>query len=323
MPRGARAGRRRQSARGADVHGVLLVDKPAGLTSAEVVRRLKAKVGGKVGHLGTLDPFATGLLPMCLGEATKIAQFLNASDKEYEGTIALGVATDTGDLTGELRHERPVPGLTDADLDGVVAAFSGPLMQTPPMYSAIKRAGVPLYKLARQGIEIEREPRPISIHDLSLTRCDHSHLGFRVSCSKGTYIRVLAEDIGTALGTVAHLKSLRRTGFGDFRLEQGAVDPLRWDPDTGGMPLSIRDALGDMPIVSLPRRAVDAVRRGQPWVLREFGPRQAGPGRALFVGETGAAVAVVECDSGRWRFARVLKSDLSLQDEGTVVAPAG
>jgi tRNA pseudouridine55 synthase len=288
------------------VDGILVVDKPEGVTSAEVVRRVKRKLCCKVGHLGTLDPFATGLLPLCLGEATKIAQFLNTADKRYEGVIALGVATDTGDRTGAVREERPVPEIDAAALAAIAARFTGPSMQTPPMYSAIKRGGVPLYKLAREGVEVERDPRAIVIHELHLEPLGERRIAFRVSCSKGTYIRVLAEDIGRELGTVAHLEELRRTGFGPFRLDQGAVDPDAWQPASRAGLVSIRDALGHLPVVSLPARAAVAARRGQAWVLRELGPAGASAERVLLLDASGEPLAVVERSAKGWRFARVL-----------------
>lgn len=294
------------AARRPQVHGILLVDKPEGITSAEVVRRVKRRIGTKVGHLGTLDPFATGLLPLCLGDATKVAQFLNTSGKVYEGTVRLGVATDTGDRTGSVRDEKPVPAVTAAELDRVVEQFTGPVTQTPPMYSAIKRAGVPLYKLAREGVEVEREPRTVVIDELRLEPRGDERLAFRVACSKGTYVRVLAEDIGRALGTVAHLEELRRIGFGAFRLDHGAVDPDTWQPGSSAGLVSIRDALGHLPAVCLPERAVVATRRGQGWVLGEFAPAGGDERQALFLAADGAPLAVIERANTSWRFARVL-----------------
>ncbi len=301
-------GRRNRRSRGEGegaVHGVLLVDKPEGITSAEVVRRIKSRAGGKVGHLGTLDPFATGLLPLCLGEATKIAQFLNAADKEYEGVIALGRSTETGDRTGAALAERPVPPLSDSDLRKTADQLTGDLQQTPPMYSAIKRDGVPLYKLARQGIEVAREARPITVHELDLQIEDEARLRFRVACSKGTYVRVLAQDIGLALDTVAHLEALRRTAFGSFRLDRGAVSPEDWQPPDGAGLLSVREALADLPVFPLPEPAVAAVQRGQVRVLRDL--TSSGAERhALLVSPAGAVLAVVERDGDGWRYARVL-----------------
>lgn len=290
----------------AAVHGILLVDKPEGITSAEVVRRIKRKVGVKVGHLGTLDPFATGLLPLCLGDATKVAQFLNTADKTYEGTIQLGVATDTGDRTGAVCDQQAVPAISEAALAHVVEKFSGEQTQTPPMYSAIKRAGVPLYKLAREGVEVERESRPISIYALALERVAESRIRFRVECSKGTYVRVLAEDIGRELGTVAHLAELRRVTFGHFRLDQGAVDIEDWEPASRVGLLSIRDALADLPVVALEASGQAAVRHGQAWVLDRLVLPPSASGRALLVSDAGDPLAVVEQSAAGWRFARVI-----------------
>ena len=179
-------------------------------------------------------------------------------------------------------------------------------MQTPPMYSAVKRDGVPLYKLARQGVEVERQPRQITIHELELRDLGEGRLSFRVACSKGTYVRVLAEDIGRELGTVAHLAELRRTGFGSFRVDQGAVDADRWEPgDSGGL-LSIREALADLPAIDLPERAEAAVRQGQAWVLRELAVADQGARSALLVGGAGRPLAVVQRAGAGWKFARVL-----------------
>lgn len=304
----ARASRARTSRAGGptSIDGILLLDKPEGVTSAEVVRRIKRKVGGKVGHLGTLDPFATGLLPLCLGEATKVAQFLNTADKEYEGTIALGIATDTGDRTGLPRREMPVPELSEAALRVVAARFSGEQLQTPPMYSAIKRGGVPLYELARKGVEVEREPRPITIARLELTLAAPAQVQFRVACSKGTYVRVLAEDIGRELGTVAHLAELRRTGFGPFRIDRAVAGVDDWDPATASGLLSIREALADLPAIELSERSVTAVRRGQGWVLRDLAIPEKEARTALLLAEGGRPLAVVQRAGPGWRFARVL-----------------
>lgn len=288
------------------IHGILLVDKPAGISSAEVVRRIKRRVDVKVGHLGTLDPFATGLLPLCLGDATKVAQFLNASDKVYEGAIQLGVSTDTGDCTGAVREERMVPALADADVARAAAQFTGEIRQTPPMYSAIKREGVPLYKLARAGVEVAREDRPVTIHRLEMQAIRPDRLRFRVSCSKGTYVRVLAEDLGRALGTVAHLAELRRVEFGDFRLDQGAVHPDTWDPSAGVGLLSIREALSRLPAVAVDAASEPAVRHGKKAILDRLSLPQRGGALALLLAGDGRPLAVVERAMGRWHFARVL-----------------
>ncbi|OFV87008.1 MAG: tRNA pseudouridine(55) synthase TruB, partial [Acidobacteria bacterium RBG_16_68_9] len=205
------------------MNGILILDKPEGLTSAEVVRRVKRRLRVKVGHLGTLDPFASGVLPLCIGDGTKIAQFLNTATKTYEGTIRLGAATDTGDCTGVVARTAPIPAFGSEDLRAVERQFQGPYTQVPPMYSALKQGGVPLYKLARQGVEVERSGRLVHIESLRLCRADEASLDFEVSCSKGTYVRVLAEDVAAALGTAAHVSVLRRTRFGEFTLSHAVA----------------------------------------------------------------------------------------------------
>ena len=224
--------------------GILLVDKPAGCTSADVVRAVKRRHRpASIGHLGTLDPMATGVLPLCLGAGTRVAQFLGAQSKAYTGTIRLGERTDTADVTGRVVERRPVPAVEQMDLEGVARSFLGEGQQIPPMYSAIRRGGRRLYELARDGVEVERPPRPIRIDRFRLTRAQRAgELSFEVACSKGTYVRVLAEDVGAALGTLGTLADLRRTEFGDFfvsecepldriveRLGEGAMVPVADD----------------------------------------------------------------------------------------------
>jgi len=194
----------------ATLDGILLVDKPAGITSAGVVREVKrAHRARSIGHLGTLDPLATGLLPLCVGAGTKIAQFLGAESKAYSGTIRLGVATDTLDVEGTVVAEGPVPELAAARLAEVARGLTGPGEQRPPMYSAVKQQGRKLYELARAGVTVEREPRPVTIHRLELASVPDAPgtVAFAVLCSKGTYVRVLAEDVARALGTVGTLAS--------------------------------------------------------------------------------------------------------------------
>jgi tRNA pseudouridine55 synthase len=201
--------------------GVLLVDKPAAWTSHDVVAKVRAHFGfKKVGHCGTLDPMATGLLVLVLGKATRLSEKLTSDDKTYEGSLTLGVTTNTEDADGEVLETKPVPPLTEADFEPVLQKFQGDIYQTPPMVSAIKHQGRPLYKLARKGIEVEREPRLIHIYDLRLLSVELPRVKFRMTCSKGTYVRTLAADIGRALGCGAHLSELRRTAAGKFQLEQ-------------------------------------------------------------------------------------------------------
>lgn len=203
--------------------GVLLVDKAAGMTSHDVVaitrRRLQMK---KIGHCGTLDPIATGLLLLTLGRGTKIQDLLMSEDKEYSGTMILGIATDTQDSAGKVTEERPVPPLDEATVRAAFEKYAGDFYQMPPMVSAIKQGGVPLYKLARQGKTVEREPRLVHVYRYSIDRIASPEIDFTVVCSKGFYVRTYAHDIGDALGCGAHLKNLRRTKSGRFSVE-GAI----------------------------------------------------------------------------------------------------
>ena len=200
------------------VHGVLLLDKPAGLSSNDALVRAKRLLNAqKAGHTGTLDPFATGLLPLCFGEATKFSQDLLEADKTYEAVVHLGVTTMTGDTEGEIKQARAV-NVSAEDIAAVLAKFRGPIRQTPPMYSALKRDGKPLYEYARAGIELEREARAVTIHSLEMLDYEAPFLRLRVACSKGTYIRVLGEDIGATLGCGAHLNALRRVAVGSLTL---------------------------------------------------------------------------------------------------------
>jgi tRNA pseudouridine55 synthase len=201
------------------VDGVLLLDKPVGLSSNDALIRAKRVLNAKkAGHTGTLDPFATGLLPLCFGEATKFSQDLLEADKTYVTTVHLGVRTDTGDTEGQVVETLPVD-VTVAQIEAVLARFRGPIAQVPPMYSALKRDGKPLYEYARAGVTLEREARNVTIHRLELLSYEAPYLKLEVTCSKGTYIRVLGEDIGAALGCGAHLNALRRTGVGTLKAE--------------------------------------------------------------------------------------------------------
>ncbi|MFM8467162.1 MAG: tRNA pseudouridine(55) synthase TruB [Oxalobacteraceae bacterium] len=195
------------------IHGVLLLDKPAGMSSTQALAKAKWLLNAeKAGHTGTLDPFATGLLPLCFGEATKYASDLLDADKSYEATVRLGVTTSTGDTEGEVVETREVQ-VTPEQISRVLFQFSGKISQTPPMYSALKVEGKPLYAYAREGITLERKAREVLIHEIELVEFDVAMLKIRVRCSKGTYMRVLGEDIGKTLGCGAHLTQLRRTGI--------------------------------------------------------------------------------------------------------------
>ncbi len=219
--RGNRRGRGRNSGR--DISGFLLLDKPAGITSNAALQQVKRLLNArKAGHTGSLDPLATGLLPISLGAGTRFSSFLLDSDKHYTAVCQLGVKTTTADSEGEVIATRPPEGVTEQRLEPILDNYRGDIMQIPPMHSALKHQGQPLYKLARQGIEIEREPRPVSIYRLELLRLDGDIMELAAHCSRGTYIRTLAEDIGEDLGCGAHITALRRTGVGPF------CDPSRW-----------------------------------------------------------------------------------------------
>ncbi|HEB92131.1 MAG TPA: tRNA pseudouridine(55) synthase TruB [Gammaproteobacteria bacterium] len=261
----------RRRNRGRNVHGILLLDKPIGLTSNRALQRVKRLFNAnKAGHTGSLDPLATGMLPICLGEATKVSGFLLDADKQYRAVCKLGVKTRSGDAEGEVIEERSVGPLTRTQVSEVLEGFLGTQMQTPPMHSAIKQQGVPLYKLAHQGIEVERKAREVTIHSIELLRLDGDELEIDVCCSKGTYIRTLAEDVGETLGCGAHIAALCRTAVGGLEIvrmvdfetleslaEQGceALDALL---------LPTGDALPEWPAVHLSEDASFYLRQGQP-----------------------------------------------------------
>lgn len=248
------------------VHGVLLLDKPAGLSSTQALSAAKRLLNAeKAGHTGTLDPFATGLLPLCFGEATKFAQDLLEADKTYETTVHLGVTTTTGDTEGEVLDTKSVD-VTREQIEAVLVQFRGPVSQVPPMHSALKRDGKPLYEYARAGITLEREARAVTIHSLELLGYAAPLLKLRVTCSKGTYIRVLGEDIGRVLGCGAHLNALRRTGVGSLILD-GALTLEAFSALTGEarmQSLAPVDALlSNFPVVELSDELAQRFLQGQ------------------------------------------------------------
>lgn len=211
---------RRRRFKGRDVHGILLLDKPTGLTSNDVLQKVKRIYNAaKAGHTGALDPLATGMLPICLGEATKFSQYLLEADKRYEVTAKLGERTNTSDSDGEVVSTRPV-NVAVGTLIEALDQFRGPIMQVPSMYSALKHNGRPLYEYAREGIEIEREARPITIFELKLLGFEGDEVKLEVHCSKGTYIRSLVDDLGEVLGCGAHVTQLRRTQVASYPYER-------------------------------------------------------------------------------------------------------
>ncbi|QXP87974.1 tRNA pseudouridine(55) synthase TruB [Methylococcus capsulatus] len=208
----------------ATLSGVLLLDKGSGMTSNSALQRARKLLDmRKAGHTGSLDPLASGILPLCFNEATKLSSYLLDSDKRYRVLARLGVTTDTGDADGEVRSRTPVPALDEPALLTVLAGFTGPILQVPPMFSALKHRGKRLYELARKGVEVERPPRPVTVFDIELAGRGADYLELDVHCSKGTYIRTLVEDIGHALGCGAHVEVLRRTTVAGFSVAQAVT----------------------------------------------------------------------------------------------------
>jgi tRNA pseudouridine55 synthase len=246
------------------VDGVLLLDKPVGLSSNDALIKAKRVLNAKkAGHTGTLDPFATGLLPLCFGEATKFSQDLLEADKTYEATVHLGVMTTTGDTEGSVVEGREVD-VTLEQIDAALARFRGPIMQVPPMYSALKRDGKALYEYARAGVTLEREARPVTIHGLDFISYDAPFLRIRVTCSKGTYVRVLGEDIGAALGCGAHLTALRRTGVGALMAEHMIkLEDLQAHPDPRSLLAPVDALLASFPRVDLTPELATRFLNGQ------------------------------------------------------------
>jgi len=263
-------GRRR--AQGRNISGILLLDKPLGLSSNGALQRVKHLYrAAKAGHTGSLDPLATGLLPVCLGSATKISAFLLDADKRYRVRVRLGETTTTADAEGEVIRTAPTDGITQAAVTAALGSFLGTISQLPPMYSAVKHQGERLYKLARQGIEVERQPREITIFGIELLDMALPEVEFDVHCSKGTYVRTLAEDLGDMLGCGGHVVALRRTGVGPYLESAGPLVTMAQlealgEEDYGAMDallLPQDSALGHWPEVRLSEDACFYLRQGQ------------------------------------------------------------
>lgn len=258
---------RKGGQRGFPVNGLLLLDKPAGCSSNQALQRAKQMLyARKAGHTGSLDPVATGLLPLCFGEATKISSLFLHADKTYQVRIRLGVATETGDCEGAEIERRPIA-FSDSQLGDVLTRYRGEYDQVPPMYSALKRNGQPLYKLARQGITIDREPRPVKVYSLDLDDRQEETLDLTVSCSRGFYIRTLAEDIGRDLGCGGHVESLRRTRVGDFTLEQALtleqIEAVASPREREKLLMPSDQGLAHLPALSLPENLARYLKLGQ------------------------------------------------------------
>lgn len=257
------------------VHGILLLDKPPGITSNGALQKVKRLFNAKkAGHTGSLDPIATGMLPICFGEATKFSQFLLDSDKVYDVVAKLGIRTTTGDIEGTIIETKPVDKITTTRLEEIMQTYLGEIKQIPPMFSAIKIDGKPLYELARRGIEVEREPRKITIFSLQLQSHNLDEIVFRVHCSKGTYIRTLVEDIGRELGSCAHVTQLRRIMVAPYSsyLETGmhTLPALQAMADGKGKEelyaclLPVETSVQSYPAVQLSMEAAFYLRMGQP-----------------------------------------------------------
>lgn len=249
----------------APVDGLLLLNKPAGLTSNQALQKVKRLLKAKkAGHTGSLDPAATGMLPLCFGEATKVCAYLLDADKTYRVTAALGSATDTGDADGTETETADVPALTRLEWETILDGFAGEIEQIPPMYSALKKSGKRLYELAREGEVVDRAPRGVRIHDIALLEISGRRLVFRVHCSKGTYIRTLVEDIARAAGTVAHTASLHRESVGDFRAED-MVDMRLAEEVAANGPEALRRQLlpADVALASWPEQCLDEAAAGR------------------------------------------------------------
>lgn len=293
---------RRGRARGRPVSGILLLDKPLGLSSNHALQRVKRLYDArKAGHTGSLDPLADGMLPICFGDATKLSAFLLDADKYYWFRVKLGETTATGDTEGEITGTRPVEGVTVARIEQVLSGFLGEIEQMPPMYSALKHKGKRLYELAREGVEVEREPRKVLIHELELGEVNLPEFELRVHCSKGTYVRTLAEDIGEALGCGAHVTALRRTGVGPYTgFDMYTMDALEKVSEQGqaaidALLLPIDTALSDWPEVRVNADTAFYLKQGQA-VLIPKAPT--GGWVRIYQGEEFLAVGQVQ-DDGR------------------------
>lgn len=255
--------------------GLLLLNKPPGLTSNQALQKVKRLLNArKAGHTGSLDPAATGMLPLCFGEATKVCAYLLEADKSYRVTARLGEATDTGDADGDVIETRSVPELSNEDWKEIFASFTGEIEQVPPMYSALKKEGKRLYELARQGQVVDREARKVRIHELQLLEARGSRLVFRVRCSKGTYVRTLVEDLAKAAGTVAHTAALHRETVGAFAAED-MLDMVSAERIAAAGPEALRE------------RLMPADRALQQWPEKRIGPeaaRRFNDGQSIIVG---------------------------------------
>ncbi len=259
-----------------ELHGVLVLDKPKDMSSTEAVEKIKRLLRvRKAGHGGTLDPFATGVLPICIGKGTKIAQFILAGDKVYEGAFELGIITDTYDLTGEVVERRPVPELSLTEIEKAMEAFVGVIEQVPPPYSAAKYKGRPLYQWARKGIRVEKEPKKVEILEFRLKGYEPPRVYFEVYCSKGTYVRSLVHEVGQKLGCGATLVELTRTRKGPFTLEEALsleeIEKLARSGEIAERIIPPEGALDFIPAITVSPEMARRIRQGRPMSLSVLG----------------------------------------------------
>lgn len=269
----------RKRSRGRNVNGIMVLDKPQGMSSNEAVQKAKLLFAArKVGHTGSLDPLATGVLPLCFGDATRFSRYLLESDKKYTARVALGASTDSGDADGKVVRERPVGGLTAAEVDRALDAYRGEIQQVPSMFSAVKHQGQPLYKLARQGIEVERKARDVTVYSSEIREFADEELTLDIHCSKGTYVRTIVHELGESLGCGAHVKALRRTMAGPFTEEDLVTFEMLAAPEGESTQGEARESLDarlqpvwsgvrQWPQVTLAGDAAYYLRQGQPVIV--------------------------------------------------------
>lgn len=283
--------------RGLDIHGVILLDKPAGISSNRALQKVRGIFSArKAGHTGSLDPFATGMLPICLGEASKTAAYMLEAAKRYRATARLGEATTTGDIEGEIIQQCPVPRIDKPGLENALDRFAGEIRQLPPMYSALKFEGKPLYEYARAGIEIERPERTVTIHQIALVDWVSPVLTFDVFCSKGTYIRTLAEDIAKSLESCAHLTGLRRLEvepFGSHSMQ--TLEQLQAALETGNLDGFLLPV--DIGLPEWPRVDLDAEQEGKFGHGNQFEFAASNPGKVRVYGPRGNLLGLAELET--------------------------
>jgi tRNA pseudouridine55 synthase len=258
------------------MNGIIVVDKPADMSSAQVVQAVKKILRvRKVGHTGTLDPFATGVLVCCVNRATRLARFIAHGEKHYEGVMCLGIRTDSQDFTGRVLSQRPLAGVTEDKIKRSFHKMVGESHQKPPAFSALKHQGKPLYELARKGVFLEKSPRPIQVYDATVLDVDYPWVRFRVVCSPGTYVRTLCDDIGELLGCGAHLTELRRTESGGFTLQQAvsltALERSVNEGEPSRCLIPMGKALNGIPEVQVGHQVAAKIRHGKPLTERDVG----------------------------------------------------